>query len=300
MLRLALSFPALLAGTASAQLYGLTAGGTLIRIDPATGAGTVIGTNAFGCNGLTADHEGRILAGGGSTADQIISIDPATGAGSVFLNTTGRPVGFGIRGMAVSPSGTLYVALSSASTTVIDTIATIDLTTGAYTVLGPSGRTDIQSLAFSPSGNLYALGINSGGSLYQLDPTTGALITNFGGGSLGGDDQALEFLPDGTALACRANLRSVNTSTGAATVIGATGQTDIRGMAFIAPAPPSCYANCDASTATPVLTANDFQCFLDRFAAGESYANCDQSTGVPTLTANDFQCFLNAFAAGCS
>ncbi len=61
----------------------------------------------------------------------------------------------------------------------------------------------------------------------------------------------------------------------------------------------SCYANCDGSASTPQLTANDFQCFLNRFAAGESYANCDLSTGSPTLTANDFQCFLNQFAAGC-
>ncbi len=63
--------------------------------------------------------------------------------------------------------------------------------------------------------------------------------------------------------------------------------------------PPACYANCDASTGSPLLTANDFQCFLDRFAAGESYANCDLSTGNPSLTANDFQCFLNTYAAGC-
>ncbi len=64
--------------------------------------------------------------------------------------------------------------------------------------------------------------------------------------------------------------------------------------------PPVCYANCDASSGTPVLTANDFQCFLDRFAAGESYCNCDGSTGTPSLTSNDFQCFLNKFAAGCT
>jgi subtilisin-like proprotein convertase family protein len=30
-----------------------------------------------------------------------------------------------------------------------------------------------------------------------------------------------------------------------------------------------------------------------------AYANCDQSTGTPLLTANDFQCFINAYAAGC-
>ncbi len=63
--------------------------------------------------------------------------------------------------------------------------------------------------------------------------------------------------------------------------------------------PPQCYANCDGSSGNPVLTSNDFQCFLNRFAAGESYANCDNSTGSPTLTSNDFQCFLNTFAAGC-
>ncbi len=63
---------------------------------------------------------------------------------------------------------------------------------------------------------------------------------------------------------------------------------------------PGCYTNCDGSTTTPILTANDFQCFLNRFAAGESRANCDGSTSVPLLTANDFQCFLNAFAGGCS
>ena len=35
-------------------------------------------------------------------------------------------------------------------------------------------------------------------------------------------------------------------------------------------------------------------------APGTCYANCDGSTSSPRLTANDFQCFLNAFAAGCS
>jgi len=68
-------------------------------------------------------------------------------------------------------------------------------------------------------------------------------------------------------------------------------------LASIAPAP--CYANCDNSTASPVLTANDFQCFLNAFASSAAYANCDESTANPVLTANDFQCFLNKFAAGC-
>ena len=61
-----------------------------------------------------------------------------------------------------------------------------------------------------------------------------------------------------------------------------------------------CYPNCDGSTTPPVLNINDFQCFLNAFAAGNTYANCDGSTTPPVLTVNDFQCFMNSFAAGCS
>jgi hypothetical protein len=64
--------------------------------------------------------------------------------------------------------------------------------------------------------------------------------------------------------------------------------------------PTSCYPNCDGSTVAPVLTANDFTCFLTRYVAGEQYANCDGSTVPPVLTANDFTCFLTSFVIGCS
>jgi hypothetical protein len=60
-----------------------------------------------------------------------------------------------------------------------------------------------------------------------------------------------------------------------------------------------CYANCDMSTAAPLLSAGDFVCYLNRFRTGDPYANCDESTGSPALTAADFVCFLNAFRAGC-
>jgi hypothetical protein len=60
-----------------------------------------------------------------------------------------------------------------------------------------------------------------------------------------------------------------------------------------------CYANCDGSTAAPVLNVADFTCFLQRYAAGESYANCDQSTATPVLNVADFTCFLQQYAAGC-
>ncbi len=63
---------------------------------------------------------------------------------------------------------------------------------------------------------------------------------------------------------------------------------------------PRCAVNCDGSTTAPILTANDFQCFLNAYASGDPYANCDGTTTPPILTANDFQCFLNLYASGCS
>jgi len=78
---------------------------------------------------------------------------------------------------------------------------------------------------------------------------------------------------------------------------GATGTADIAAQNVKADGtlgPVVCYADCDGVGG---LTANDFSCFLNSYAGGQSYANCD---GVGGLTANDFACFLNAFAGGCS
>jgi hypothetical protein len=64
--------------------------------------------------------------------------------------------------------------------------------------------------------------------------------------------------------------------------------------------PSDCYANCDNSTASPVLNVNDFICFQTRYAAGDARANCDGSTTGPVLSVNDFVCFMSRFAAGCT
>jgi hypothetical protein len=64
--------------------------------------------------------------------------------------------------------------------------------------------------------------------------------------------------------------------------------------------PSTCYPNCDQSTTAPFLNVLDFNCFLNKFTAGDSYANCDNSTTPPILNVLDFNCFLNRFTAGCS
>jgi hypothetical protein len=66
-----------------------------------------------------------------------------------------------------------------------------------------------------------------------------------------------------------------------------------------APIAVPCYANCDSSAVAPVLNVLDFNCFLNRFSAGDAYANCDGSAVAPVLNVLDFNCFLNRFSAGC-
>jgi hypothetical protein len=70
----------------------------------------------------------------------------------------------------------------------------------------------------------------------------------------------------------------------------------------------ACYPNCDGSTVQPVLNVDDFTCFINEFALGQSlppaqqvshYANCDGSTIAPVLNVDDFTCFINEFALGC-
>lgn len=58
----------------------------------------------------------------------------------------------------------------------------------------------------------------------------------------------------------------------------------------------TCPANCDGSTNSPVLTNNDFQCFLNAFARRDSYC---AFAGYGQLSAEDFQAYLNHYAVGC-
>ncbi len=95
-------------------------------------------------------------------------------------------------------------------------------------------------------------------------------------------------------------LRAFSFDGGASFTVLSLGATGSQGAIRIEVAGSACYANCDGSTVQPVLTANDFQCFINAYAAGASTANCDGSTVQPVLTANDFQCFINKYAAGCS
>jgi len=78
----------------------------------------------------------------------------------------------------------------------------------------------------------------------------------------------------------------------------AAGNFEVAGGFWVSAAAP-CYLNCDGSSAAPHLNANDFICFLTRYAANDPYANCDESTTAPLLNANDFICFMTRYVGGC-
>ncbi len=59
---------------------------------------------------------------------------------------------------------------------------------------------------------------------------------------------------------------------------------------------PRCRANCDGSTAAPVLTVEDFACFSAKFVSADPYADCNEDQ---RLSVADFTCFQAQFVAGC-
>jgi hypothetical protein len=126
-----------------------------------------------------------------------------------------------------------------------------------------------------------------GGPLLLMVRHTGSGV---GSGSL---DWVASSFGSGGAQAIAVSSYTSNTGWGG----GGNGGAIVVQFTFEEPA--ACYANCDGSTSAPVLNVLDFNCFINRFSAGETYANCDGSTSDPVLNVLDFNCFLNSFSAGC-
>ena len=280
------------------ELHGVRASGDWVRFDLNTGAAHTIASSgilpAHGCSasvsdgGQSASPQGAIgLTGSGANANRIYTLP--LGSATVRYETvvTGLPAGYT---MACGPSYILLVSVDPAGPEMLAQVET----SGALTVIGPTGRTDLTAFA-SFGTQLFAIGTDNGGALYSIAPATGAATLIGGQGTFGPDTRALTAMPDGSLMAAGSGLRSVNAATGAATLIGPTGFTDIVALTS---ATDQCYANCDGG-GIPPLNVADFTCFLFRFAAGEYYANCDRSTTSPTLNVADFTCFLQRYAGAC-
>jgi len=136
----------------------------------------------------------------------------------------------------------LFVVTNAYAATIYSTgsngtqLVTIDTDTGIGTVVGPTGISDTYGAAFSPDGTLYTVtnSYSSSGRLATFDLTTGA-VTNVGGALGVADMMALEFASDGTLYAgswSTNSLYTIDTGTGAPTLIGSLGFSALMDFAF--------------------------------------------------------------------
>lgn len=120
--------------------------------------------------------------------DLLFKVDPATGERIahafgpdqdyiVIQDTAGAPGNDDIDAIAISPDdGELYGMARRPGAS--DNLISINLTTGASTLIGPVGVNNLEGMSFDMDGNLYATSTSAGGSgagntLYALDIDTG-------------------------------------------------------------------------------------------------------------------------------
>lgn len=107
------------------------------------------------------------------------------------------------------------------------TLGTVDVATGSATVIGEMGLT-MTDIAFDPFGNLWGITF---GQLYQIDHSNAAITLV---GNLGTSLNSLVFGADGTLYAANNGLYTIDTNTGAATLVGSGGGYSSSGdLAFI-------------------------------------------------------------------
>ncbi len=186
----------------TATLYGVDATtGTLVTIDTATGAGAPVGAIGIGSTvgvGLAWDHAGNLWLAN-ELDEGFYALDPATGA-ATFVGTTGQSVsglafrdgvlygvadqpdhnlveidtttglattigalgvtGVSFAGIDFDPAGTLRAVLSAVGGA--NNVATIDVLTGAATLVAPLSDRGFGSLAILPAPGALALLIAAG------------------------------------------------------------------------------------------------------------------------------------------
>ncbi len=117
-----------------------------------------------------------------------------------------------------------------------DQLYQIDMATGVATAIGPTGFDDVEGLAFSCAGGLFAVD-DITDQLITINPATGAatVVGPLGIGGVGiENDFGLAFDTSGNlwlSTDAPGNLYLVNPATGVATLVGAQGQA-VTGLAF--------------------------------------------------------------------
>jgi len=234
-LTLTLTIAACIAAPAAAQdMIGVSWTGTVYSVDSVSGTGFMIGVSGYSqVNNMAKSPSGVIYACAGyGVPCTVVEINPTTGAGTNVSTTTLNSV----RGMAYMGS-TLYAINDSSGTGVgIDDLYTLDPITGVASFIGSTGFSGVQGIA-SANGQLYGWDIGLG--LLTINASTGAAAdVNTGLGGTGGI-QNLCSNSAGALFGGQNSLYSIDAITGAYTLIGGGGYSDLRGLEFTGGGTPS-------------------------------------------------------------
>ena len=238
---------------AAETLFGVTyAGATpLYTVNQTAGTFSVIGPTGFDNVGdLTSDTrlgEEKIY-GVRITSNQLLTLDPVTGAGtalSTFTAVTGGTVD--IISLALNPiDGRLYGNTSIGFGAAVETLFEINPITGLTTAIGPIGFNNVFALGFDQGGTLFGVSdvnndfirINAGTGAGTLVATLSVgLELDFDLASRPSDN--VMFLTEATGSG---SLYTINTATGATTLVGPEGVNNAVGLAFLSIPEPSTWA----------------------------------------------------------
>jgi len=222
----------LLAATGVARgddLYAITFRNELLSINPATGAGTLIGGLDTWMNAYGLSDRGTEIHTFDQEADCIRQLDPATGHTLATIDVGIVEVGEG--SIAFRSDGIGFLV------TCWGTFYRFDITVPSSVLVGTTSP-GMDGLDFNGNDVLYGLS-QASCDLYTIDETT-AIASLLGptGYTCSLPLAALTFASDGTLYAVMNDtLYTVNPATGAATWVGPIGFDEVSGLTAVIPEP---------------------------------------------------------------
>jgi hypothetical protein len=206
--------------------------GNLYSVNLATSTSTLVGAirlpggRPIGVTGLAAHPKSGVLYG--ITSEQspnnprsLVTIDPASGIATLVgeLGTAGSDISFDLK-------GTLFMWLPATSQ-----LGIVDPSSAAVSPLGRPGPPGSPAgIAIDPQGMVFVTAKGAGGTLDNVDLTTGALQIGpaLTGAPFSTQINSMSFSPSGLLLAVNSNggspaetrLVTINTATGVVTTIG--------------------------------------------------------------------------------
>ena len=138
-----------------------------------SGALTAVGNIGFGdIRGLAYDATSDTLFGVSRESNRLITIDPSTGTGTVVGPGNYLPPGSNTAEISVNAAGDMFGEGHLYDQSAVDTLLSVDKTTGIATVIGDFGVPTLCGLAFDHTSGIL-LGTSYVGELYYIDQTVG-------------------------------------------------------------------------------------------------------------------------------